>query len=1242
MKENLNSKSDPFRLSRRINNRYGIERETPADDRPGAGDLFDATQVQAAAINRSRDADAYPDRAVRAGEVSAICLLDAIFHHLTEEYRRRKNPRVRDEAVEALRERVGDLPLDHTLSRFIEDLPGLDILPGQASAADYLESQAGDTPPRSRALNELLLLDLGSHNPAFHPLRELFDDRALRAATSYPEVIRKQEEFYRKKPCFGPENLPLPEFLRMPVRAAPDSLPGQLDYIKENWSELLSPELLESLMVTRDIIKEEEKLRLAGAGPVAGPVWTDSAGGGGSGDEYRDGYRSSEAYENFSPDLDWMPRVVLMVKNSYVWLDQLSRRYRNRISRLDQIPDEELDRMARWGFTGFWLIGIWERSPASREIKRRCGNPEADASAYSLYDYVISSDLGGQSALNNLKHRAWKRGIRLSSDMVPNHVGLYSKWVIEHPHWFVQSPRSPFPGYSFSGPNLSKDSRVEIYLEDGYWRRSDAAVVFKRVDPESGEVSYLYHGNDGTSMPWNDTAQLDFLKSEVREAVIQTILHVARSFPIIRFDAAMVLTRQHFQRLWYPPPGEGGAIPSRAGRGVSTDEFNRLFPQEFWREVVVRVAKEIPETLLLAEAFWMLEGYFVRTLGMHRVYNSAFMNMLKLEMNDQYRQVIKEVLEFDSQILKRFVNFMSNPDEATAVAQFGKGDKYFGICTMMVTMPGLPLFGHGQIEGLTEKYGMEYHKAYWDEPIDEYLVKRQEKEIFPLLKKRHLFSDVTNFHLYDFYLEDGSVNEDVFAYSNRYENERSMIVYNNCFRNTSGWIRLSASRVEMGRGGRKKLVRVDISRGLSLRTADNDYTIFKDLRSGLEYIRSSREIREKGFYLMLRAYQTHVLADIREVRDDEKGFLARLCDSLNGRGVDNINDALKKVHFAPLYQAFQSIFNGKVFRRLLILPSESDSIEALSGEVAELIGAGLKKLLEESLALRGKPRDVTGLINRQLKYDLATVLLISGGSLPAWTSSRYSRPTMKYLSSRIPVRFDDNPVFFRIILTWSILRTVGEAIGSGPKPAYDNLWMREWFLGEQVMEFFQELGCDWSSARRDLSLVSIILRHAHRMKEVKTKNHLYRLEPIFKDSEVRRFLLYNWNNRTLWFNRERLEELLYWLVSVATIIRSVDNWEIPASPLAVAVEETPPAESSGVIDEIPPAESSPRVKGLVYYRSAGTIMDLATSSGYRVKEFRKLLSKQPRKRKRLKKKADVKRDKTNSNQKTGQTLWPGS
>ena len=99
-------------------------------------------------------------------------------------------------------------------------------------------------------------------------------------------------------------------------------------------------------------------------------------------------------YEKFSPDVAWMPGAVLIAKSTYVWLAQLSKQYGRPITRLDQIPDEELDTLARRGMNSLWLIGIWERSRASQTIKQLCGNPDAVASAYSLFDYRIAEDLG--------------------------------------------------------------------------------------------------------------------------------------------------------------------------------------------------------------------------------------------------------------------------------------------------------------------------------------------------------------------------------------------------------------------------------------------------------------------------------------------------------------------------------------------------------------------------------------------------------------------------------------------------------------------------------------------------------------------------------------------------------------------------------------------------------------------------------------------------------------------------------
>ena len=143
-------------------------------------------------------------------------------------------------------------------------------------------------------------------------------------------------------------------------------------------------------------------------------------------------------------------------------------------------------------------------------------------------------------------------------------------------------------------------------------------------------------------------------------------------------------------------------------------------PQEFWREVVERVGRGSSGYTASGRSI-LDDGRLFRQVTWHApCYNSAFMNMLRNENNAGYRKLIKNTLEFDPQILKRYVNFMNNPDEKTAVEQFGKGDKYFGICILMATMPGLPMFGHGQIEGFSEKYGMEFKKALWSEEVDDH------------------------------------------------------------------------------------------------------------------------------------------------------------------------------------------------------------------------------------------------------------------------------------------------------------------------------------------------------------------------------------------------------------------------------------------------------------------------------------------------------------------------------------------
>jgi glycosidase len=1079
-------------------------------------------------------------RALRAGDMNAMGLIDEVLHYVSRLYVKQAAPLVFGKALAFVNDQLGAEAVDRALLRFLEEFPPREVFAGKRTVEEFLQGVDGETPNREIVIEELLHLWLANVNPAFGPFCELFDQVDVASLREHGEMLKALGDFFRSQPVFGPDNQDLVALLRAPAVAAPRSLTGQLEYIRSRWGHLLG-DLLLKLLMGIDLIKEEERLRFAFFKPGLPEVY-----------EYGGQYAEPEA---FSADKDWMPKVVMLAKNALVWLDQLSRRSGRAITRLDQVPDEELDRLARWGVTALWLIGVWERSRASRRIKRTMGNPEAEASAYSLFDYQVAAELGGEEALANLRGRAWRRGIRLASDMVPNHTGIDSRWMIEHPDRFLAYPRPypPFPSYSFNGSNLVDDPRVGVFLEDHYYTRSDAAVVFKRVDFATGDARYIYHGNDGTHMPWNDTAQLDFLNPETREAVIRTILHVASLFPIIRFDAAMTLTKRHYQRLWFPEPGRGGDIPSRAECGLSRFDFDHAMPNEFWREVVDRVAAEAPDTLLLAEAFWLLEGFFVRTLGMHRVYNSAFMNMLKAEENANYRQTIKNTMEFDPEVLKRFVNFMSNPDEDTAIAQFGDGDKYFGVCTLMATMPGLPMFAHGQVEGLREKYGMEFRHAYWNESPNEGFIRRHEREIFPLLKKRYLFCGVDAFQLYDFFDTGGWVNEDVFAYSNRSGGERALVVYNNAYREARGWIRTSAAFSVKGPGG-KTLVQRHLGEGLALSNSERAFAVFREHSSGLEFMRSCRELREKGMFVELHAYQSQVFLDFREVGDDSKGRWSRLCGELAGQGVPSIDIAFREMELRPVLSPFRSLVNADTCRELLSAVGEKEGA-AKKGAAGKATKAGASKKTtkppaadKRKTATEGDAKRLLAEIEGRYRGFLAGVKELAPDAVDQERSfSEFERllPAIGAAGEELLSKV------FPALWAWAVLEPIraprpaenagpvaggakaardAGSIAGGAKAAGEGRpgaagcpavsWLDEWMLGAVIRDCCSAAAWDGETASRAQALVSVLLESGGRRP---TASELKRLSAR---QETEGFLRVHSSEGTRWFHKESLDLLL--------------------------------------------------------------------------------------------------------------------
>ncbi len=1087
--------SNNLLISYHARKKYNLDKEKfKAGNRIFFDSLYDI-RTFTEKLNKKRNLLEFPEAAISTGDIYGMSLIQDIFQYIVKKYED-KYTDVFAEILKGLKKALNSAALKKTYQVYVSEFPDNDIVQHFVAPGTAVNDIMANSEKEINIIKELSNIYLYNTNPAFSDFIELFSDEKLSKTTIYTDLWDRLVDQFEEAPGFGPQNENLLKMLTRPAKEVPHSIQGQLDWIRNNWREFLD-DYLYRILISLDLITEENKQRGLGAGEAY---------------VHRFDHVDAELeYEKFSQDKDWMPKVVILAKNTHVWLDQLSKQYQKEIKHLDDIPDEELDRLQQRGMTSLWLIGLWERSVASKTIKQLMGNQDAVASAYSLLDYSIAEELGGDAAFHDLKERAIKRGIRLCGDMVPNHVGIDANWVIHHPDWFISLDHPPFPSYNFSGENLCNDDRVGVYLEDHYFEKTDAAVVFKRVDHHTGDTRYIYHGNDGTSMPWNDTAQLNYLKKEVREAVIQTILHVARNFDVIRFDAAMTLAKKHYQRLWFPQPGSGGDIPSRAEHAMTKEEFNSFFPKEFWREVVDRVQEEEPDTLLLAEAFWMMEGYFVRTLGMHRVYNSAFMNMLKNEDNEKYRNTIKNVLEFNPEILKRYVNFMNNPDEETAIVQFGDNDKYFGVCLMMATMPGLPMFGHGQVEGFKEKYGMEFKRAYWNETPNEELVRRHEKEIFPLLHKRYLFSEVKNFQFYDYITADGHINHNVFAYSNSAGDEKALIFYNNTYDQTTGWIKNS---VNVNRGNDEFEIG-SLGEALKLKKSEDHFVIFRDQVSGLQYIRSSKDIHYRGIFTILKGFEYHAFMDFQEVEDFD-GLYNEVNAFLNGRGVPSIESAIQQVLVRPVHVAFKKNFNADMMTAFF------------EGKKSDQRIAKIKKnnrLFLEAL------KDYTNVSVKTSEKEFNQTLDNYFFLLSQRIKSEESKKIKKLLKKK------ENQF---ILYSWLLIHSIGMAFSTNDWERKSRSLIDELFLNKLIKELGHRLKL--THVDELVELVMILTKYQNWYGQLNKAKLSSSLKDFLSDFNVRTFTKINRYKSILWFNKEAFEKMMIWLKMVALFNILRDNY----------------------------------------------------------------------------------------------------
>ena len=383
--------------------------------------------------------------------------------------------------------------------------------------------------------------------------------------------------------------------------------------------------------------------------------------------------QESAAAVKSAPLPHWNANPIIFEINTWVWLRKLSCKY-DRVVTLADVPPQEIEDLASWGFDAIWLMGVWHRGHAARmsaldylhEYRHALPDvTEADVpgSAYAIRDYQVERQLGGREGLAIFREQLRQYGIKLILDFVPNHVAIDHHWTFQHPEYFIGGT-----------PDEAEQHPADFF----------------RALTVDGDAAVIARGRDPHFPAWIDTAQLNAFHPGLRQAVIETLIDIGSQCDGVRCDMAMLPTNAIFAETWN---GRADAIADC----------------DYWLEVIPAVREVHPQMLFMAEVYWNLE-HRLQLQGFNYTYDKRMYDrLLKHEVGE-----IKDHLRADLAFTRSNIRFIENHDEPRAMETLGQ-DRQRPAAALICTLPGAVLLHQGQMSGRRIKLPVQISRQA-DEP----------------------------------------------------------------------------------------------------------------------------------------------------------------------------------------------------------------------------------------------------------------------------------------------------------------------------------------------------------------------------------------------------------------------------------------------------------------------------------------------------------------------------------------------